>query len=133
MSLNASLSAAMIHSALLILMGVFLALMVIERRRGARVGIGDGGDARLARAIRVHGNFAENAPFAIGSYTLLGLAGASSWLIHALGVVFLVGRVAHAAGLSQHQGASLGRVIGMVLTSVVLCVAAFTLLTHAIA
>jgi uncharacterized membrane protein YecN with MAPEG domain len=133
MSLNASLGAAMIHSALLILMGVLLTLRVIGQRRGAGVGIGDGGDARLARAIRAHGNFAENAPFAIGSYTLLGLAGASAWLIHVLGIVFLVGRVAHAAGLSQHEGASVGRFIGMVLAGVVLCVAAVTLLIHALA
>jgi uncharacterized membrane protein YecN with MAPEG domain len=121
----------MIHSALLILMGAGLALMVIQQRRGAQVGIGDGGDARLARAVRVHANFAENAPFAIASYILLALAGASATLIHVLGSAFLVARVAHAAGLSQQSGTSVGRIAGMAGSIAVLVVAAIDLLIGA--
>jgi uncharacterized protein len=132
MSPNASLGAAMIHSALLILMGAALALIVIQQRRSARIGIGDGGDKRLARAIRVHANFAENAPFAIASYILLALAGASATLIHVLGSVFLIARFAHAAGLSQHGGTSLGRVLGMAGSTFVLVVAAVELLISAL-
>jgi uncharacterized membrane protein YecN with MAPEG domain len=132
MSPNASLGAAMIHTALLILMGAGLAIVVIQQRRSARVGIGDGGDARLARAIRVHANFAENAPLAIASYILLALAGASAALIHLLGSVFLVARFAHAVGLSQHGGTSLGRVLGMFGSTTVLIVAAVELLIIAL-
>jgi hypothetical protein len=133
MSPNAPLGAAMIHSALLILMGAGLAFHVIQRRRGARVGAGDGGDPRLARAIRVHANFVEYAPFAIASYVLLALGSASAAWIHSLGSAFLIGRVAHAAGLSQHQGTSLGRVLGMGLSLFVLVAAAIDLLIIALA
>ena len=132
MSPNAPLGAAMIHSALLILLGVGLAANVITKRRAALVGRGDGGDAGLARAIRTHGNFVEYAPFAIASYILLALAGVSALLIHGLGTVFLVGRVAHAAGLSQREGASLGRTAGVALSFLVLVAASVQLLLGAL-
>jgi uncharacterized membrane protein YecN with MAPEG domain len=132
MSPNAPLGAAMLHAALLMLMAVVLAISVITRRRAAGVGLGDGGNKPLARAIRVHANFAEYAPFAIGAYILLALAGVSAWFIHALGSVFLVGRVAHAAGLGQHEGASVGRVIGVAATMLVLIAASLRLLIGAL-
>ncbi len=133
MSPNAPLGAAMIHSALLILMGVLLALLVVQQRRAAGIGIGDGGNKRLARAIRVHANFVEYAPFAIASYILLAFTGVSASFIHALGAIFLVGRVAHATGLSQHEGSSVGRAMGVVASSLVLIVAAVRLLISALA
>ncbi|SDR38225.1 hypothetical protein SAMN05519103_02521 [Rhizobiales bacterium GAS113] len=132
MSLDAPLGAAMIHAALLILMAVALVVLVIRRRQFAKVGLGDGGDRELAKAIRMHANFTEFAPFAIASYILLALAGASAVFIHALGTVFLVGRVAHAAGLAQHEGASLGRLIGAGASVLVLVVAAIRLLIGAL-
>ncbi|MBV8767057.1 MAG: MAPEG family protein [Hyphomicrobiales bacterium] len=131
MSPNASLGAAMFHAALLMLMLVALAIFVISRRRAAGVGIGDGGNKALARAIRVHANFAEYAPFAIAGYILLALAGVAAGFIHALGTIFLVGRVAHAAGLARHEGASVGRAIGVAATVLVLVAAAARLLWDA--
>jgi uncharacterized membrane protein YecN with MAPEG domain len=128
MSPNVPLGAAMMHSALLMLMGVALALNVIWRRSTRRISLGDGGDPGLALAIRVHANFLENAPLAIAAYVLLALAGNSAGFIHVLGAVFLAGRVAHAAGLSQHQGTGLGRVLGAFASNVVLVVAAIRLL-----
>ncbi|MFI5016226.1 MAG: MAPEG family protein [Hyphomicrobiales bacterium] len=132
MSPNAPLGAAMIHAALLMLMAVVLALVVINARRGAKVGLGDGGNKALAKAIRVHANFTEYAPLAIASYILLALGGISAWFIHALGAAFLVGRVAHATGLMQHEGASLGRFIGTAVSCTVLIVAAIRLLISAL-
>ena len=131
MSPTASLGAAMFHAALLMLMLVGLAIFVIGRRRVAGVGIGDGGNKALARAIRVHANFTEYAPFAIAAYILLALGGVSAGFIHALGSIFLVGRVAHAAGLARHDGASVGRAIGVAATMLVLLVAAARLLWDA--
>ncbi len=133
MSSNAPLGAAMFHAGLLMLMLVGLAVAVVRQRRVAGIGIGDGGNKALARAIRVHANFAEYAPFAISAYVLLALDGVSAGFIHLLGVVFLVGRVAHAAGLSRHEGASVGRVMGVAATMMVLIAAALRLLWGALA
>ena len=132
MSPSASLGAAMLHAALLMIMLVGLAIFVIRHRGAAAVGIGDGGNKALARAIRVHGNFTEYAPFAIAAYVLLALDGVSAGFIHGLGTVFLVGRVAHAAGLTRNEGASVGRAIGVAATMLVLIVAAGRLLWGAL-
>ena len=132
MSLNASIGAAMLHAGLLMLMLVGLAVFVITRRRAAGVGIGDGGNKMLAKAIRVHANFAKYAPFAIAAYVLLALGGVSAGFIYALGTIFLVGRVAHAAGLARHEGASVGRAIGVASTMLVLIVSGLRLLWGAL-
>jgi uncharacterized protein len=111
-----SLRTAAIYVALIVLMGVLLAYSVIVQRRAKLVGIGDGGDKVMARRIRIHGNYCENAPFALALLLLLPLLGTSNPWIHVVGGLFLCGRVAHAYGFSQSAGASVGRVGGMVMT-----------------
>ena len=116
-NLDASaLRAALLYAALLILMLLPLTAAVIVRRLGRKIGIGDGGDRDMARLVRVHGNFAETAPFGIAMLFALALSGAGPLLVHALGAGFLAGRLAHAQGLSAGAGASPGRTAGMVLT-----------------
>jgi uncharacterized protein len=110
------LRTAGVYAALITLMGVLLTYLVIFRRRSKLIGMGDGGDKMMARLIRVHGNFCENAPFALALLILLALTGGPAWSIHAVGLLFLVGRGAHAYGLSQSGGSSVGRVAGMVTT-----------------
>lgn len=112
-----------LYAGLLGLLYFSLSATVIYHRRRARVGVGHGGDERLERWTRVHGNFAEYVPFALVLLALLELQGAASWLLHALGVLLLVGRFAHAQGLAGSFGSSPGRVLGMIATFLVLLVA----------
>lgn len=116
LALVGSLKLSAMYVVLIVLMAVALAFLVIVQRRSKLIGMGDGGDKTAARMIRVHGNFCENAPFAMGLLILLPLIGVGSVIIHLVGGLFLVGRVAHAFGLSSSGGKSLGRVIGMLLT-----------------
>ena len=129
---NPALRAAAVYVALLTLLAVPLVFNVIRLRRSLKVGLQDGGNKDLARAIRVHGNFTETAPFAIALLLALPLAGASAWIVHAVGLATLVGRVAHAIGLSQSAGASLGRVAGMLLSLAALIVGSIALLAAAL-
>jgi uncharacterized protein len=110
------LKTAGIYAALIVLMGVALTYLVIKQRRSKLIGIGDGGDKTAARLIRVHGNFCENAPFALALLILVALTGGPSWTVHGVGLLFLAGRGAHAYGLSQSAGSSAGRVGGMIMT-----------------
>ena len=58
---------------------------------------GDGGDDTLYKRIRIHGNFAENAPLAalaLGGAEWLGLAPHWLWLAVAS---FILGRILHLA------------------------------------
>jgi uncharacterized protein len=122
------LRTAGVYAALITLMGVALTYMVILRRRSKLIGMGDGGDKVMARLIRVHGNFCENAPFALALLILIALVGGPGWTLHAVGLLFLVGRAAHAFGLSQSGGSSIGRVAGMVTTHTAFFIGAGTLL-----
>lgn len=130
--LSPSVSAAALHTGLLILMGVALQLRVIRLRRSRLIGIGDGKDKELALAIRVHGNFVENAAFGIGGLIMMALIGAPAAAVHGVGVLLLAGRIAHAMGLGKTAGASPGRVAGMVLSISALTLAAITLILRAI-
>jgi hypothetical protein len=116
------------YAALLGLMLVVLAVRVIGTRRTKRVALGDGGHPALLGRIRAHGNFTEYVPMAL---LLMGFAeaqGTTAWLIHALGVALLAGRLLHAAAVSPvEQNLSL-RVAGMSLTFTVILVAAAAIL-----
>ena len=107
-----SLLFAGVHALLLLA----LSAQVSRVRRRVKVGLGDKGDAALARAIRVQGNFIEYVPIALLLLALLELAGAPrAWLL-AGGSALLLGRLLHAWGLSQSSGVSMGRFVGTALT-----------------
>lgn len=114
--ITAALSAAGLWVGLHLLLLVVFAVLVARQRGVAKVGIGDGGDKALHKAIRVHGNAVENAvPIAIG-LVVSALMGAPVWLVHAFGAASFVGRIAHAIGITGSIGISAGRAIGMSLS-----------------
>ena len=125
-----AIAAVMVWAGLLGLLYLVLAAWVVRHRYRAKTGIGDGGDPALARAVRVHGNFAEYVPITLVLLLLLAMAGWGSLHLHILGGLLFVGRVAHALGLARSEGPSVGRGAGMLLTWGVLGVAsAMVLLT----
>ncbi|HEY1385135.1 MAG TPA: MAPEG family protein [Dongiaceae bacterium] len=92
---------------------VFLSVRVIGQRRSARVSLGDGGDGELLRRTRVHANFAEYVPLTLILMMLAELQGQPAWRIHLIGVLLLIGRAAHAHGVSQVPQITALRVAGM--------------------
>ncbi|MET3581473.1 putative membrane protein YecN with MAPEG domain [Mesorhizobium robiniae] len=85
----------------LVALGVFALANIVSAKRGrAGISILHGDKLDLALAIRRHGNLVENAPLML---ILMGLCEANGlapvWL-HAMGIMFLAARVAHAVGLS---------------------------------
>lgn len=111
-----SLAFAASYIAILVLIGVTLAVRVISVRRSKLIGLGDGGDKDLTRRIRAHGNFSEFAPLLAFVLILLPLLGAKEWLVHVVGVLGVTGRTMHGLGISRSGGSSIGRVGGMLLT-----------------
>ncbi|MCX7340687.1 MAG: MAPEG family protein [Hyphomicrobiales bacterium] len=128
----AHVSAAALYTGVLILMGIVLQFRVIGLRRSKKIGIGDGKDPMLARAIRVHANFAENVPFALAGMVMLALIGAPASVIHGVGILTVVGRALHAVGLTSSAGSSFGRVGGMMMTFSALILTALALIVRAI-
>lgn len=105
-----------LYAALLAPLLILLSVRVIRLRRSERVAIGDGGDASLLRAMRVHANFSEYVPLAL---VLMGLAeslATAPLLLHALGATLVAGRLSHAYGVSKAKETLAFRVAGMAMT-----------------
>ncbi|MGH8519519.1 MAG: MAPEG family protein [Panacagrimonas sp.] len=123
-----------LYAGLLAFWFFLLSLRVISRRRGNNINLGDGGDAEMHRRVRGHGNFAEYVPFALLLMALLEIGGVTPiWLLHLLGLTLLAARLLHGIALSYTQHFMLGRVLGTVLTFVVLLVAGLLCAWHGIA
>ena len=111
-----------LYASLLALVFIYLSFKVIGLRRSLKVGVGDGGEKLLTKAIRVHGNFSEYIPLALLLLACFEFNGANPLWVHLLGATLLLGRFLHAAGLSNSIGATPPRVIGMILTFLVLLI-----------
>lgn len=105
-----------IYAALLALLFLVLSVRTLRLRRRLQVAVGDGGSALILRAARVHGNFAEYAPFGLLLIFACEQLAAPALFIHTLGTSLLVGRLVHAYGVSQEREVFAYRVIGMSLT-----------------
>ena len=116
------------YAALLALVYLVLSFRVSAVRRRAGVNIGSGHSIELERAIRAHGNFAEYVPLALLLLAFLEMQRGSAYLLHGLSSLLLLGRLAHAAGISREPDVLVLRALGMAATYLVLVVAAAILL-----
>lgn len=117
-----------IYAGILGLLFLVLSLRVIARRRTLDVSLGDGDDRILLRRRRAHANCAEYVPIVLLLMTLAELRSSSIWLLHAIGLCLLLGRVLHATGVSSEPEWLVLRGVGMILTFTALAVAAVTVL-----
>jgi hypothetical protein len=120
------------YAGLLGLMLITLAINAIRVRMRTRVSIGDGGDAGLAHAIRAHGNFVEYAPMGLILMALVEMQGAPALVLHMLGAALVLGRAAHAWGLTRVNDLHPARGIGMMLTFAAIALASVGLIAHAV-
>jgi uncharacterized membrane protein YecN with MAPEG domain len=87
------------YAGVLGLLYLVLSLRVVQlRRRG--IPFGDGGDPQMLRVIRGHANFAEYVPLILVMMLVLELGRTSLYVLHALGIVLVAGRVLHGYALS---------------------------------
>lgn len=121
-----------IAAGLLILLQSALSFAVTLVRRRVRQSLGDGGNPELLAAVRRHGNLAENAALFIASLALLEMLGAQRWFVEVLAGLFILARLAHAAGMSLKPPLNPLRVGGVIATIGVFVVLAVRLLTLAI-
>ncbi len=110
-----ALSVAPHYTALLGFLLVYLSIWVIRRRRRLKVAIGAGGEAAIERAARVQTNFSECVPMVL-ILLLAEIQGGSPLVLHAIGLALVVGRAAHAFGVSQAAEDHRWRTLGMTLT-----------------
>ena len=116
------------YAAILALFFMYLSTRVMFARRAAGVVLGTGGDRPLERWSRVHANFAEYVPLALILLVAMEIRGNAAWYLHLLCVGLVLGRVAHALGLSHEPDRMPFRAGGVLLTNIVIIAAALTLL-----
>lgn len=120
-----------IYAGLLGLIYVLLSAFVVKGRYSKKMAFGDGGDPEMTKRIRMHGNFAEYVPLGLILLYLVDACQYAGWLVHLLGIMLLVGRVLHAIAI--HQAIFRFRVVGMVLTLLMLLISSLLLIWHFIA
>ncbi|HKL52335.1 MAG TPA: MAPEG family protein [Wenzhouxiangellaceae bacterium] len=117
-------SVVLLYTSLLALLLIGLSYNVVRLRQQYQVGIGTGSVQALERAVRAQANFCEYVPLALLLLALIEFGtNMPAWALHILGLLLFVGRVMHALGLNRTAGASSARVVGIVLTWIVLLVA----------
>ena len=117
-----------IYAGLITLLFIVLSFKVFGARGTAKVSLGDDGGKheQLTRTLRAHGNFTEYVPLVLILMALAELAQAPVLLVHAIGVVILVGRLMHAYGISQIPQVTKLRYYGTVFTMLALLSGALT-------
>ncbi|WP_371372452.1 MAPEG family protein [Thalassotalea aquiviva] len=108
------------YAGIIAILHLGLSFRVIGLRRSLKIGIGDGGNKTLAKAIRVHGNFIEHVPVALILLILFELAYLNPLYVHILGGVLVASRALHAVGLGKSVGVSWQRFIGTLGTFLVI-------------
>lgn len=105
-----------IYAAILAFIYTGLSYNVVRQRRKNNVPLGNGESKDVEKAMRAHGNFAENIPFLLVLLFMIEFKGGPSYLVHLIGSFALLGRILHAQGILKTRGISYGRFLGMVLT-----------------
>lgn len=120
------------YAALIGFLFLYLSRNAILARRAAQVAVGDGGDRRLLRAMRVQANCAEYAPIALILLALSEAAGTPALVLHGFGLVLVAGRVIHAHGVAREPENLKFRVAGMAMTITMIAAASLTVFAGAI-
>lgn len=78
-----------------------LSYRVTQRRVGARVSIGDGGDPEMLTRMRTQANLAEYAPLVLLLMAVVEGDAGSTTALWVAAVVLIAGRIAHAIGMHR--------------------------------
>jgi uncharacterized membrane protein YecN with MAPEG domain len=105
-------------AAILIALQTVLMLMTAGQRRASRASLGgEAGAPALQRAVRRHGNLAENAAIFLVGLALAEMLSAGRIQIEVLAAVFVLSRLSHAIGLSFENTVNPWRIGGVVGTA----------------
>ncbi|TKB43640.1 MAPEG family protein [Thalassotalea mangrovi] len=108
------------YAGILALLHIALSFKVIGLRRRLQIGLGDGNNKELQKAIRVHGNFSEYVPLAMIMFAVLEFNQGSLMLLHVLGGALVTCRFLHAIGVGKTAGISWQRFTGVLGTFLVI-------------
>jgi hypothetical protein len=101
---------------ILILLQTSLMFAAVNQRRQHGPSLGEATDPNMIRAVRRHGNLAENAAIFVAGVALLEMLGGGRLWVEVLCATFVLARGLHALGLSMQNTVNPFRVVGVILT-----------------
>lgn len=122
------LPVTLLYAAVLGLLFVVLTFNVLRWRVNSIVDPTRYDSAKADRVARVQGNFSESVPLALILIAGLELNGAPALLLHGLGILLVVARLSHAIGMTRKPLISVGRILGIQATLMMLLVASIAAL-----
>lgn len=118
---------AAILGVILLLLSVRVAAVV---RAKGEVAFGDGGNPEFTTVVRGQGNFIEYVPLILILIAFAEAGGTSSTWIHAMGGGLVLARILHPLGLTNEPGVSIMRVVGTILTWLILLASSIIVLIN---
>ena len=119
-----------LFAALLALMFVLLSINVVRLRMREQISLGDGGNNKLNRAIRIHANFIEYVPLTLLLMWLLESLDLSAARVYWVGVALLIARILHFIGMTFPRKLMILRQLGVMLSFVLLVYLSLALLRY---
>lgn len=101
------------------LVNIWLMIRCGQARTREKVSVGDGGNEFVIRRMRAHANFVESAPFVLILLAALEATGGTNGWLWGLGILYIVGRLAHGLGMDGGTFGK-GRAVGITITLLVM-------------
>ena len=92
-----------LYAAILVAINIYLQFRVGAMRGKTGISLLHGDNMELATAIRRHANFLENVPLALILMGIVEINGGNPVLLHVLGALLAVARIAHPLGLDPDR------------------------------
>ena len=121
-----------LYAAILVAINIYLLFKVGAMRGKAGISLLHGDNMELATAIRRHANFLENVPLTVILMGIVEINGGNPLLLHALGALLVLARVAHPLGLFHDRPTHPLRAIGAGVSLLVMIVLGAVALWQAI-
>ena len=111
-----------LYAAILVAINLYLVFKVGAMRGKTGITLLHGDNMELATAIRRHANFLENVPLALILMGIVEINGGNAVLLHVLGALLVLARIAHPLGLHPDRPTHPMRAAGAGITLLVLIV-----------
>ena len=108
---------------LTVVLAIVLGMRIGVLRGKTGISILDGGDMKVALEMRRHQNLMETAALTLLAMAVIELNGASSILLHGLGIAYIVARILHPIGLKVDDITPPLRAIGAGFSTLVMLIA----------
>ncbi len=97
------LPVTLVTAAACAVINIWLAVRLVRGRMRGKVMVGDGGDPAMLSGMRAHANFIEYAPIVLILMGLIEFARGPLVGLWALGILFVIARVAHPLGMARNS------------------------------